>query len=405
MASKVKSEEKLQRPPSFSYKEIGYLISERDWSEALEPVKGVTLSLGREDDQGYCHTWMHEKRKYELLYFFLSFLLSLPPSFPSMDAQLEEGELSEVIEENTTSDSEQSDEEWHLKGSLPVAPMDGSFDPNAEPTSGEEYLRLVRYGAWQLPFAVKATEEQLLASRMASSVDPIDTLSRQLDANAPSVPAHLLPSQEFIDSFMESFLEGCRPILDEEEVFPETGTNDDSRYPPLGHETEWRALLYPSEDRKEATEDSREDEEGGENEESLSPLEVIKERCSRKRPRMHSIEPDDIYRASPSQRQLLQLIKYHRQWMAASEPCTINTRQYQFIIRILQLLDTRMTPWQASILRDLAMLMIHVRGRTHHEAPAGETNEGLGEKSILFYVNGIIVAIARRFGQVDLLTK
>lgn len=316
-----------------------------------------------------------------------------------MNTQLEEGELFEVIEEDTPSTDEQSDEEWHLRSSLPVASMDGSFDPNAEPASGEEYLRLVRYGAWQLPFAVKATEEQLSTSKMTPTIDPIDALSRQLDADTPSVSAHLLPSQEFIESFMKSFLEGCRSISDEE-ALPTAGTGDDN-YPPLGHETDWRTLLYP---RKEVTEGSHGDEET-EKETSPPSLETSEEGRPCKKPRTSSIEPDDIYQQPPSQRQLLQLLKYHRQWMAASEPRTITSRQYQFIIRILQLLDTRMTPWQASILRDLAMLMIHVRSKTQEVQLVRETEESSKDNSMLFYANGIISAIAKRFGQADLLKK
>lgn len=323
--------------------------------------------------------------------------------YSSMSDQLEEGELSEPDEEAVVSSS--SDEEWHLQGSLPVAPMNDSFDPNAEPASGEEYLRLVRYGAWQLPSAMRAKEKQL-ASVAPPVQDPIDELDMQLNAGVPPTPVHLLPLGEFIDSFIKSFLEGCPPPQDEHVCEP--STKDD--YPLLGHEGEWRALLYPEENGKAETHPIGSIEEevvvkdincGSLGEGSLTHSTRPDGERLPKRPRRRSIGPDDLHRHPPSQRQLMQLIRYHHRWIASSEPRTITLRQYQFVVRLLQVLDARITPWQVSCLRDLAMLMIRIRSE---RAPAGDTKD-YDKHHVLFCTNGIIVAIAKRFGQADLLTR
>lgn len=272
-------------------------------------------------------------------------------------------------------EEEDKDEEWRLNASLPVAPIDAKFDPQATPNNGEEYLRLVQYQSKMLPFAINAL--------VTKNVDAPEISDTQDTTNLPEDEIKLestneylckksnqkRPSQEFIDSFMETFLKGCTTdnYNDNDADTDQDGTLENSYcYPKLGDEENWHYLLYRSyRSKRPKTQDQTRN--------------------------IPTINPDNFLNNPPSQRQLLQLIKFHIQWIGQEEEQYISERCYQFIIRILQCLDPRMTSWQQQKLRSLALYLQSIA--MDHKS-----------EEQIFFIQGITTAIAYRFGQLDLLS-
>ena len=276
-------------------------------------------------------------------------------------ADLEEGEVTtcsshitavgDVLDEEI--EEYDYDEDWIMRGTLPVAPLDDDFEPEAEPKTGEEYLRLVRYQSNLLPFAIRAEVD---ATTMMSTNYVFEESREQ-----SNIVSELLPPRDFINSFMVSFSEGCIST----DLYEASGT--DVEWPAFGDEAAWSAFLYPDAPDASST---------------FKRMRLLDNNT------MCSIEPDILPSFHPSQQQLMQLIKFHCQWLIT----TITERQYRFIIRILQCLDPRMTGWQLCKLRSLAQHIINIRAQMK-----------VGDDE-LFFANAIIVAIAQRFGQTDLLS-
>lgn len=276
------------------------------------------------------------------------------------DDDAEEGQVSSDSREEEGTDSEG---DWVLRAALPVAPMDEAFDPQATPVSGEEYLRLVRY------------HDSLLPSAQSSGDASIPEGLIDVQFTGPEEPALIiaatakdrLPTLEWISGFMSVFAQGCPTDSDLE---------DDGdvceAWPSLGDEQGWRHHMYGPTSSTDST---------------PSPPPPPK------RLKPTPLEVDYFHLARPSQRQLMQLVKYHIRWF--DDLFSTNAqRVYQWIIRLFQVLDPRVTSNQISILRQLALRALVLR--RDHPATAADD-------STLFYLNGIIVIIAKRFGQLDLL--
>ncbi len=284
---------------------------------------------------------------------------------------MEEGELSDRTESapvdqelSSPADSRDREDEWVPRHVLPVAPMDAAFNPNAEPETGEEYLRLVRHHDAQLPFALAIPSSDLARDYCTAPRDPIldnpvEQMARETD------PAHL-PTADWIARFIESF-EACTGAA---QIPPLADATFDVDWPPFGNVAAWKALLYPS---SEAASDDEPDA---------------------KRPCVAppvAIHPDTFLIASPSQRQLMQLLKYHHQtWI--NPDVGLTPLQYHWIFRILQVLDQRVTSNQAANLRQLALFCMRLR---RDQAPTAQEQ--------VAHLNGIIAIVAKVFGQADLL--
>lgn len=274
-------------------------------------------------------------------------------------SEVEEGQVSS--ERGCGSEGEEfydSDAEWTLRGSLPVAPIDASFDPQAAPLSGEEYLRLVRYQNALLPAAQAVEGVSTTEGLVDSQLTNFDEFT-QIKTTTPSTR---LPTAEWIRSFLTVFEQGCLPESDLDDDDPPSDW-----WPALGDEQGWRQYMYPLI--------------------ASSPVPLAK----RVKTLTH-LEPDFFQGSLPSQRQIMQLLKYHLRWFNFLFPANVQ-RAYQWIMRLLQVLDRRVTGNQVSILRQLALQTMRLR--MHYSIQDQE-------ERIVFFLNGILVAIAYRFGQMDL---
>lgn len=279
---------------------------------------------------------------------------------------MEEGELPDEPVSNPSSpptDASSEDEGWTFKSTLPVAPMNESFDPTAEPETGEEYLRLVRHYDSQLPFAIAAPTSVVVDVEEADGYCSRElSLTSEVENVIKTTPLDRLPDADWIARFVESFdvpTAAASNRLEDVEV----------EWPAFGHAEAWKALLYPSSE--------------------AAP--TAKRPCLTTDSSESSMNPDVLLLVSPSQRQLMQLLRFHQQrWVDQEKGFT--PEQYHCIMRILQALDRRVTGNQAANLRQLGLFCLRLRRDLPHP-----------EKSQLIYLNGTITAIARFFGQTDLL--
>lgn len=280
---------------------------------------------------------------------------------------MEEGEVDllrpEMIESNQSSSNvyyEDEEEDYHGPRSVfPVAPLDASFDPTKEPATGEEYLRLVRLQDMTLPKALSAPDRPNPQDYAAdySLFDEIALMLRE-------TPEETHPSDVWINEYISQF----STLFSEE--------NDDDQqsnlqeWPKFGDELAWFEFMYPQIEprtKKKRLED-------GEAEEGSVPF-----------------RPDDLSHNRPSQRQLMQLFKLHTKWLN-NQDLTINEQTYQYLFRMLQILDPRLSANQVANLRSLALAILRLR----KDLPADDSTS-------IFYSNGIICILARIFGQHDLL--
>lgn len=248
-------------------------------------------------------------------------------------ASREEGEIACQQEISDT-------EEWTLRAILPVAPMDDSFDPEADPETGEEYLRLVRYQYEQLP-NIRLPCEPVPSTAVQILDQSGDTLKSLLLGTA----RENLPSEEWSMAIVDTFRLGR--VLQYE--------RGNYSWPSFGDKEGWNRLLY---DEQQPIEDG-----------------------------LTRISPDDLLQSPPEQRQILQLVGFHIGWLESG----ITERQYQWLIRLLQCLDPRLTARQTSLLRELALCCMKLR--SVEEA----------DQVHLFYLNSIISIVGIEFGQRDLL--
>jgi hypothetical protein len=270
----------------------------------------------------------------------------------------EEGEVEEQLEFEGRPDKVG---EWMIRGVLPVAPVDDTFNPDAPPTTGEEYLRLVRYQYEMLPSVQLPTEPITPTALTIESFGLGDQALGELWKITSEIK---VPSPEWIDEFMKTFREGCLDdhVSDEAADFIE--------WPNFGDESGWKTFLYPN---------SQEELPG-----KRRRLEKDQELT------LSQFEPDCLLEQRPSQRQIVQLLKFHIKWINDG----ITERNYQWIIRLLQCLDHRVTSGQVMQLRSLARTCLALRA-----SEQGDDN------AKLFYLNGILAVVGVAFGQKDILYR
>ena len=234
-------------------------------------------------------------------------------------------EEQDMVEEEENLDDEDDEGEFMLRPILPVAPLSTEYDPTTvEPTSGEEYLRLVRLQTAALPFAVRTTE---------SSTELAD-----LERRSP--PEEPLPTMLYSNDVIQSSLELCNFTVNSDEI-----SSSMRSLPSYGDCAGWRRYLYSGD--------------------------AIPERL--------------LVATSDDDKQLLQLIKFHTTWLTSSEdPLILDERTFRAIVYILRLVDTRMTAGQQHCVRSLAKALLNL--------PSQQT-----------FASAIVILIAHRFGQHDLL--
>lgn len=278
-------------------------------------------------------------------------------------------------DENDTGSDDEEDVSFHKATILPVAPFDDEFDPSKKPVTGEEYLRMVRYEAKQLPFSQSIKPSSLPSDDDDHAIEkrPVELLANDIQKLHNRTPANRLPSAGFVDSFMDEFTAGCLVIEEEADNDDDDELHQDvdsSSWPNVDDEEAWKHTLYGI---------------------TANSMDVSR---SSKRSKTHSLNPQDIKTANLSPLIMGRLLHYHSsKWIPANRGDDLAARQYEFIISILQCLDPRTTPYQVVRLRALARLLLRQR------AEAEDISE-----DVLQRTNGIIIAIAKRFGQSDLIS-
>lgn len=288
------------------------------------------------------------------------------------------------------------------RATLPVAPLDESFDPNQEPTTGEEYLRLVQYEARQMPFtkSVPPLNHYKDENEKLGKSPNHDTTSDSYDDDdlikiISSTPTHHLPTPEFITLFMKTFQAGCFKF-DQNKANDRVDDEEKSvKWPSVDDKQVWFDVFYGQDDDNSNSNAAESNQ--GKDKKTSSPKRT-KSSSNYKRGAIEStlitptsikVNPDDIPLLNWSPLLVSRLLTYHIQsWLQPPAP---TPRQYQFIIRLLQSLDSHTTSHQVARLRSLARLLLRWRASL-----SLDTDD-------LFFINGIIVAISKRFGQIDLL--
>lgn len=269
-----------------------------------------------------------------------------------MSSECEEGEIDATLsdfEEDVAEESyfisqspenDSSDDDFKLHAILPMANLDESFDPQTTPLTGEEYLRLVSFQNAQLPFATRALDapnpEELLAIP-----DPINCRLERF-------------SKESIDKAVEAYY-SCNNI-----ALPSVETMMLSPYPELGDSEGWFKLL---EDKK------------------FNPDVLL-------------VTADQI-----EERQRFQLVRYYTEWLSSGR-IGLGEWEFRSLLRVLQVLDPRMTGRQIHTMRSLSSRCI----KLIEDLKAGNELEGVAVKTdLVTHLECIAIVAAKISGQADLL--
>lgn len=200
-------------------------------------------------------------------------------------------------------------------------------------------------------------EEYLRLVRMQTATLPFAVRTnesiQELETLQNATPTEPSITYRFSSAFIEECLQLCDSI-----PFESMQVNSEAHLtaPGYGSQNDWRQYLYQS-------------------------------------PRMKVEEL--LLSHTSDDKQLLQLIKYHADWFSGEEEASLMMTEHTFklLVYILRLVDVRMTPGQVHVLRTLAKVCT--------ERLTGTESNG----DALKYLSAIIILIATRFGQHDLLQR
>ncbi|KAJ3214337.1 gem (nuclear organelle) associated protein 2 [Dinochytrium kinnereticum] len=288
----------------------------------------------------------------------------------------EDGQRSRGIQSRAADD----DDGLRRKG-LPVDDYMESEDPlpNGPPSSGLEYLRMVRKEADSCPDFVSAPPPPLVKAKpMPSSV--LDFRAHYFGIMAaerpPPIPEYLRASPDWIQGFLVEFSD-LRKIFASKVMDVKKGRNDSLNWskvlPKANDRGKWKKLCYGVQldkgaltQRPESAEpdyvmgdeagDINEGEDEDESEEEEEEGELKEEQVLK-----HSTDRGGWYdeeepmpllniTASIDHGTAVNVLKYHIQWLRRDD---IDTLQTQWIFSLLLRLDTPLFPQDVSILRDL----------------------------------------------------
>ncbi|CAM0142118.1 hypothetical protein VKS41_004179 [Umbelopsis sp. WA50703] len=249
-----------------------------------------------------------------------------------------------------TRSASDEDEDYAGKGILPVN-SSKSIDDDFIPTTGEDYLLMVRKQTRKVPAVVVAKPPPAKQQFSASNLPSEYRFRTEQDS---STVENLLPKDAWRLTFTKRF-EAVKESLSRQSKFPATPT----KLPHKNDRKQWHRFLYGADVNAEETES------------------------------IPGHEPNVNIIQRISQDVALKLLFYHIEWLEGS---IVTSKQATWMWALLTRLDKVMTSDQLSVLRDVSRKFISLR--QGYQDPLDPS---------VIYLNILITIIAKHFGQADLL--